>query len=63
MAVRAVIPRRDRSAEWRTLGESNELVELRKGDIVLYDARIRHRAVPFGHEGANAVFVVSPSVW
>ena len=41
----------------------DELVELRKGDFVIYDARIPHRAVALGHEGASAVFVVSPPVW
>jgi quercetin dioxygenase-like cupin family protein len=42
---------------------ANEVLELRKGDVVIYDAGIPHRAVALGDEGASALFVVSPSVW
>lgn len=41
----------------------DEVIELRKGDFVIYDARIPHRSVALGTEGASAVFVVSPPVW
>ncbi|MBD0290120.1 MAG: helix-turn-helix transcriptional regulator [Thermoleophilia bacterium] len=40
-----------------------EVVELSKGDFVIYDARIPHRSLPLGDEGASALFVVSPPVW
>lgn len=41
----------------------DEVVELRKGDFVIYDARIPHRSVALGNKGASALFVVSPPVW
>jgi quercetin dioxygenase-like cupin family protein len=41
----------------------DDVIELRRGDFVIYDARIPHRSVAVGNEGASAVFVVSPPVW
>ena len=41
----------------------DEVIELRKGDFVIWDARVPHRSVALGNEEASALFVVSPPVW